>query len=224
MNPIEFKYKKLRVAQDLNKKTLEAVGMKLMKRNANGAFTIPEDSVICAYINDLAAKRKIKHYLLKGEYEDIFLFDNDEVVLGLDIMEVQASKVTEIIKLQCYDENVTSSDEIPIEISRIDELFKLPKSLFNSGTCIYFLCRENKVVYVGQAENVHQRLFEHMKTKLFDAVFYIRVQANKMNKIESALIAHLKPEYNRTSLNGDNKSKSLAESVLNIHGLVFNGT
>ena len=223
MNPIEFNYKKLRVAQDLNKKTLEAIGMKLMKRNNDGAFVIPDDSVICAYINDLAAKKKIKHYLLKGEYEDIFLFDNDEVVTSLEIMEVQANKFTEIIKLQCYDEKVNTDDEIPFEISRIDELFKLPKSLFNSGTCIYFLCRDSKVVYVGQAENVHQRLVEHMRTKVFDSVFYLRVQANKMNKIEAALISHLKPEYNRTSLNGSNKATSLAHSVLNTHIIALNG-
>lgn len=223
MNPIEFNYKKLRMAQDLNKKTLETIGMMLLKKNEDGIFVMPNDFVIAGYINNLAEKREIKHYRLKGEYEEIYLFDNEEIISDLDIMQVEAKKTTDIIKIQCYDEKITSSDNIPIEISKINTLFKLPKTLFNSGTCIYFLCRNEKVVYVGQAENVHQRLVEHMRTKNFDAVFYIRVQANKMNKMENSLISYLKPEYNRIGLNAnDNKSKSLAESILNTYDLNFN--
>lgn len=223
MNPIEFNYKKLRMAQDLNKKTLEAIGMKLLQKNKDGVFVMPDDSIIAGYINNLAEKREIKHYRLKGEYEEIYLFDNEEIISDLDIMQVEAKKIPDVIKIQCYDEKVTASDEIPIEISKIDSLFKLPKSLFNSGSCIYFLCKNDKVVYVGQAENVHQRLVEHMKTKDFDAVFYLRVPAHKMNKIESALISYLKPEYNKSGLNSGNKESSLAESILNTHGLNFNG-
>jgi len=223
MNPIEFNYKKLRMAQDLNKKTLEVIGMKLLQKNKDGVFVMPDDSIIARYINNLAEKREIKHYRLKGEYEEIYLFDNDEIISDLDIIQVEAKKIPDVIKIQCYDEKVTASDEIPIEISKIDSLFKLPKSLFNSGSCIYFLCKNDKVVYVGQAENVHQRLTEHMKTKNFDAVFYLRVPAHKMNKIESALISYLKPEYNKSGLNSGNKESSLAESILNTHGLNFNG-
>jgi hypothetical protein len=223
MNPIEFNYKKLRMAQDLNKKTLEAIGMKLLQKNKDGVFVMPHDSIIAGYINNLAEKREIKHYRLKGEYEEIYLFDNDEIISDLDIMQVEAKKIPDVIKIQCYDEKVTASDEIPIEISKIDSLFKLPKTLFNSGSCIYFLCKNERVVYVGQAENVHQRLVEHMKFKDFDAVFYLRVPAHKMNKIESALISYLKPEYNKSGLNSANKDASLAESILNTHGLNFNG-
>ena len=223
MNPIEFNYKKLRMAQDLNKKTLEAIGMKLLQKNKDGVFVMPEDSIIAGYINNLAEKREIKHYRLKGEYEEIYLFDNDEIISDLDIMQVEAKKIPDVIKIQCYDEKVTASDEIPIEISKIDSLFKLPKTLFNSGSCIYFLCKNERVVYVGQSENVHQRLVEHMKFKDFDAVFYLRVPAHKMNKIESALISYLKPEYNKSGLNSGNKDISLAESILNTHGFNFNG-
>jgi len=223
MNPIEFNYKKLRMAQDLNKKTLEVIGMKLLQKNKDGVFVMPDDSIIARYINNLAEKREIKHYRLKGEYEEIYLFDNDEIISDLDIIQVEAKKIPDVIKIQCYDEKVTASDEIPIEISKIDSLFKLPKSLFNSGSCIYFLCKNERVVYVGQAENVHQRLVEHMRTKEFDAVFYLRVPAHKMNKIESALISYLKPEYNKSGLNSGNKESSLAESILNTYGLNFNG-
>lgn len=219
---IEFNYKKLKIAQDLNKKTLEAIGMKLFKKNKDGIYDMPTDSVIAGYINSLAEKRELKHYRLIGEYEEIYLFDNDEIMSDLNILEVEAKKVPDVIKIQCYDEKVTVDDDIPIEISKIDSLFKLPKSLFNSGSCIYFLCKNEKVVYVGQAENVHQRLVEHMRDKEFTSVFYLRVPVHKMNKIENALISYLKPEYNRTSLNRANKEFSLAESILNTDGLNFN--
>lgn len=221
MNPLDFNYKKLRVAQDLNKRTLEAIGMKLLKKDENGIFKIPDEATIAKYINDLASEKKIKHYILKGEYEDIVLFDNDEVISELNIIEVERqrielnkSKVTEIVKIQCYDKPVTYNDNVPFEISRIDNLYKIPETLFNSGTCIYFLCHDNKVVYVGQAENIHSRLVEHHKAKYFDAVFYIRVSANRMSKVESSLIAYLQPKYNKTALKLDNQKQSIAQSVL----------
>lgn len=222
MNQIEFNYKKLKMAQDLNRKTLESIGMKLLKKNKEGTFTIPSDQEIASYMNDLAEKRLIKHYRLMGEFDEVYLFDNEEVVVDLKIMEVESKKIPELIKIQCYDEKVNHEDSVPIEISKIDSLFKLPKSLFNSGSCIYFLCHNEKVVYVGQAENVHQRLVEHMKSKIFDSVFYLRVPAHKMNKIESALISYLKPQYNKTSLNSGNKDRSLAESILDVDNINFN--
>ena len=132
------------MAQDLNKKTLEAIGMKLLKKNKDGVFVMPDDSIIAGYLNNLAEKREIKHYRLKGEYEEIYLFDNDEIISDLDIMQVEAKKIPDVIKIQCYDEKVTANDDIPIEISKIDSLFKLPKTLFNSGSCIYFLCKNDK--------------------------------------------------------------------------------
>ena len=147
MPQVDYNYKKLRTAQDLNKRTLEAIGMKLLQKSKDGIFEMPDDSIIASYINSLAEKREIKHYRLKGEHDEIYLFDNDEIISDLEIIEVEAKKSPEVIKIQCYDEKVTVDDEIPLEISRIDSLFRLPKTLFNSGSCIYFLCKNEKSVY-----------------------------------------------------------------------------
>ena len=211
---IEHNYKKLRMAQDLSMKAINIIGQRLMRRGSDGVYYMPEAEEIVKYINDLADKRLVNHYVLNGEYEQIILFDEDDLQESLDIMEVQAKKVTEVVKVQCYDKKVTPEDSIPIEISAIEDLFKLPKTLFNSGTCVYFLCHDGKVVYVGQAQNVHQRLVEHMRTKVFDSVFYIRVQGHKLNKIESALISYLKPKYNKSGLKESNKTIATAESIL----------
>lgn len=214
MTAIEFGYRKLRLAQDLNKKTIETIGLLLANKNEDGIYELPAKSVIVDYLNKLASEKKIKHFLLRGEHQEVYLFDNDDVISSVKVSEEEARKISHVIPIQLQDEKVTPKDTIPYEISRIENLFKLPKTLFNSGTCIYFLCRDERVVYVGQSENVHQRLVEHIRTKVFDSVFYLRVSAHKMSKIESALISYLKPEYNQTSLKQTNKSISLAESIL----------
>lgn len=217
METIEYKYKKLRVAQDLTKKVIGTIGMKLMRKNKKGIFELPPEEEIYSYLNTLAENRMIKHYILEGVNEKVYLFDADEILDGLEILEIEAKKVTEVIKIQCYDEKVKHSDNIPIEISRIEELYRVPKSLFNSGSCIYFLCKNEKVVYVGQAENIHQRLIEHQKNKVFDDVYYIRVSAHKMSKVEAALISYLKPEYNKSGVSSPltNQKISLSKSILN---------
>lgn len=214
MEPIKTMYSKLRLAQDLNKRILNQIGMRLLRKGENGLFNMPSDNEIATYLNDLAEKGLIKHYVLTGEYEKVYLFHSDDILYDLDIQEVEAKKITAIVKIQCYDEKITNSDNVPVEISRIEDLYKLPKTLFNSGSCIYFLCRENKVVYVGQALNIHARLVEHHRCKNFDNVFYIRVSANRLNIIENSLIAYLKPEYNQTNNPLNNQRRSIAECLL----------
>lgn len=213
---IEFKNIKLRMAQDLNKRVLEQVGFKLMKENGVGVYTNPSFDEIAAYLNKLAKEKKIKHYVLKGEFNEVYLFCNDEVLLDFEIYQVEAKKTTEIIKIQCYDQKVNANDDVPLEISKIEELYKIPSTTFNSGTCIYFLCENSKVVYVGQSDNVHIRLGEHHRTKRFDNVYYIRVSANRLNKVEASLIAYLKPIYNISGAKGklSNEQKSIAEGIL----------
>jgi len=66
---------------------------------------------------------------------------------------------------------------------------------------IYFLYKNNKVVYIGKSdENVMSRICDHFKegVKDFDS-FSIKkrnVSKAKLDKIESSLIKRLKPKYN----------------------------
>ena len=213
---IEFDYRKLRLAQHLSKRTLDTIGMRLLKENKNGIYSIPDVDTIAAHLNKLAKERKIKHFILKGESEDIILFDNNDIIEQLDIFEIEAKKITAIVKIQCYDKKATHKQNVPIEISKIEELYRIPDTTLNSGTCVYFLCRTGKVVYVGQGDNIYSRIIEHNKDKNFDDAFYIRVSANEMDKIETALINYLRPEYNiRKAKKIDNQKKAIAESILN---------
>lgn len=85
---------------------------------------------------------------------------------------------------------------IPFEIQSIkDKLVYLPCHFISA---IYFLCKDNKVVYVGQAVNVAGRVSNHFNSKDFDSVFYIPIPKNKLNDIERQFIKLLKPIYNKT--------------------------
>jgi hypothetical protein len=69
---------------------------------------------------------------------------------------------------------------------------------------VYFLCRANEIVYVGQAQNVCDRICTHINegAKRFDSAFYIPVPPPALNAVEKRLILHLQPEYNQTHREG----------------------
>ena len=60
---------------------------------------------------------------------------------------------------------------------------------------IYFLCREDVVVYVGQSLDVASRIKQHLG-KVFDRAFCLPCPASQLNRVEAAFISLLKPEYN----------------------------
>ena len=67
-----------------------------------------------------------------------------------------------------------------------------------SGPCIYFLCREGRIVYIGQSVCLAQRVSQHVSCKNFDRVFYFNVPADDLTRVESELINYYDPELNRT--------------------------
>lgn len=75
--------------------------------------------------------------------------------------------------------------------------------------CVYFLCREDRIVYIGQSINISQRMAQHIPYKNFDRVFYINVHAEDLNAVESELIEYYNPELNRKD--NVNETKTLTE-------------
>jgi hypothetical protein len=65
---------------------------------------------------------------------------------------------------------------------------------------IYFLIKDQSVVYVGQSINITQRVAEHTKTKDFDTFTYVQCKRENLNQIEAMYITRLKPKYNYNSL------------------------
>lgn len=88
-------------------------------------------------------------------------------------------------------------DAIPKEIADVSALVEIP-ALHPPG--VYFLCQNNKVVYVGQSTNPSVRIVQHQADKKFDRVFLI--PTNDLDNVEYEYIKKLKPKYNITHNTG----------------------
>lgn len=90
----------------------------------------------------------------------------------------------------------------PAEISQVVGLMQFPRYQFASA--VYFLCRDNKVVYVGQSKTPATRIAVHDSSseKVFDRVYILPTPDYQLDYVESAFIHHLKPEYNGKNTNG----------------------
>lgn len=60
---------------------------------------------------------------------------------------------------------------------------------------IYFLIRDDEIIYVGQTKDLNQRLSQH-STKGFDRYNFIVVDSNHADVIESLYIHSVNPEMN----------------------------
>ena len=63
---------------------------------------------------------------------------------------------------------------------------------------VYFLVRDDQVVYVGQTTKLRSRIKTHRKMKGFDQVFYIHVNKADLNAVETKWIRHFDPPLNGT--------------------------
>ncbi|CAM0102771.1 hypothetical protein PODOV084v1_p0041 [Vibrio phage 340E47.2] len=63
-------------------------------------------------------------------------------------------------------------------------------------TCVYFLIRDSKIVYVGQTINLEVRLTTHRQSKDFDSYNFIEVESEHADFVESVYIHALRPELN----------------------------
>ena len=63
---------------------------------------------------------------------------------------------------------------------------------------VYFLVKDEKIVYIGQSTNIFKRLYEHKKdkTKVWDSYSYIECSAGELDIVESLYIFKYEPIYN----------------------------
>ena len=64
------------------------------------------------------------------------------------------------------------------------------------GTFIYFLLKDNEVVYVGQTKSGLDRPFQH-KDKDFDMVKILPCDESELNEMEDFYILKYEPKYNK---------------------------
>ncbi len=86
---------------------------------------------------------------------------------------------------------------------------------------VYLLWRNDVVVYVGQSENILQRIGVHLANPLkdFDGFSYAVVEIGNLNEIEADLIVRYSPIFNK-GLPGQSKyvTKGQIRRTLNIGG------
>ena len=77
------------------------------------------------------------------------------------------------------------------------------KKEYNHGAglpvVIYFLIKENEIVYIGKTTRLFNRMKEHTKTKDFDSYSFIELETTDVdlvNKIEKNYIIKYSPLYN----------------------------
>jgi hypothetical protein len=104
----------------------------------------------------------------------------------------------------------SAKEDIPDELMKISELYHLPFENMLTPPGIYFLCKGKKIKYIGQANNIMNRVLTHINEGLkdFDSVFFIKCPINKLTELESALIRYYRPAYN-ISCNVPAKEKDL---------------
>ena len=159
---------------------------------------IPADKLI-----ELAKNQIIPCYILTDPTtkENTYLFISNEVEewITKNIIVVQNgfNFVTHNIYMK-YDSLAQVQDNIPDELLGFVDLHKLDLSTLFTPSGVYFLCKEDKVVYIGQAINVGARITSHISEnkKSFDRIFYVRVPLNELNAVEGTLIRIFRPPLN----------------------------
>lgn len=84
---------------------------------------------------------------------------------------------------------------VPEELISIEGLQEFIQPIL--PPCVYFLIRENEVVYVGQS--VHgpgARCWQHKKDKDFDRCFFMSIPEHRLRDVEKQFRLTLIPEYN----------------------------
>ena len=65
------------------------------------------------------------------------------------------------------------------------------------GYYIYFLIKDNEIVYVGQTSNLWQRMSAHNKDKEFNYIYFEKIDKLDANYIENYYIIKFLPKYNK---------------------------
>lgn len=83
-----------------------------------------------------------------------------------------------------------------------EELLENSFDANHSKLCgIYFLIKNNEIIYIGQSVNILQRLFEHRVKKPHERFSYIECEVDKLNLLESLYIHKFNPVGNGKNSN-----------------------
>ena len=81
-----------------------------------------------------------------------------------------------------------------------EKILKNKKFLARPCPSIYFLIKNNKIIYVGQSEYAEARIIFHTKNKNFDSYSIIKLEKEDdclLSELESYYILKFLPKYNK---------------------------
>ncbi len=120
-----------------------------------------------------------------------------ELKLRLRLKQLEGER-TELVAL-------LGKRERPQLIPALAREFHLPAC---PGPGVYFLLRDDRLVYIGRSIQPVARIAQHRYQKTFDRVFFLGVPAEDLDAVEGALIRRFRPPGN-TRLAGGDQSNDL---------------
>lgn len=153
-------------------------------------------------IIELAKKQEIPHYILINPLtkEEVFCFLPSEVNEWFRSFIYERPAISPVhLNFINYDSNeykLGPADLIPQSLAVIKQLKKIPLATFETPPGIYFLCKDQEIVYIGQAQCVASRVLAHKTQKDYDSIFFIHCHINQLCPTEKALIRFFKPKLN----------------------------
>jgi predicted GIY-YIG superfamily endonuclease len=170
-------------------------------------------------IDEKKLERMIEDAVKKRMADDVYKLARDsikahiECIIQGELFHKMRAKVEEVTEM-LYDERLDSRistavrKHFPPSIIYVHESRQPPPQLLPFGVkecfiaptrpCVYFLCKDDRIVYIGQSVNLSTRLGAHVLGKNFDRVFYMDVSREDLNRVEIELIEYYDPEYNAT--------------------------
>ena len=91
---------------------------------------------------------------------------------------------------------------------------------FKRNSFIYFLIKDNEIVYVGQTKAGLSRIFQH-NDKKFDSYSIIECEQSELDELENEYIIKFNPKYNKT-INLTDRFISKANATRKTNGVILN--
>jgi hypothetical protein len=152
---------------------------------------------------ELASLGMVPHWQIEGEYlfskQEASQWITDYLTIrvkgellpnGVNITPILVKEEDRVIPMAL---RTLSGHLIPIPVS---------SQLHAVLSGVYFLCKGDDIVYVGQSKNVAARIGGHLAHKEFDRVFCLRVPLGDLDYVEGEFIRAIKPALNGRSSNG----------------------
>lgn len=87
-----------------------------------------------------------------------------------------------------------SASNLPPKIHNLKNIREIPCASIIPG--IYFLTKNDEIVYVGQSVNPIARIHSHQQEKDFEKAYLLPVPREKLDEVEAAFIRFFRPRLN----------------------------